>query len=120
MAQQAERESVAVARPGALRRLTPRQLTAVQMAMRVFVEDDLARGVPVDRRRHCGACRKERPAAGFIEYGPHAVCNRCATAYEVARLSALVSRIEPFLEDARLRLASYRLIAAAHQPSLAA
>ena len=82
------------------RALTPRQVHAIREVMRIFVEDDLANGVPPGKRLFCHACEASRPAAGFIKYGRLAFCNACAVEYEMARARALVGAPEEFLRRA--------------------
>lgn len=68
------------------RSLTSGQIEAVRAVMHLFVEDDIANGVSLDRRLFCDACQTTRPMAGFIRYERHAFCNDCAVEYEVAQL----------------------------------
>ncbi len=84
-------------RTGAVGHLTPRQRAAVRAVMRLFVEEDLARGVSPRQRLHCSACRRPRPMPGFVRYGEHLLCNECATAYEVARLCGQVRCANEFV-----------------------
>lgn len=83
------------------RGLTVGQRTAVQTAMAVFAEDDLARGVLPGDVEYCPACDDARPLPGFVRYDDAStsafVCNRCATEYEVARMQGVVSDIGEFL-----------------------
>ncbi len=67
------------------RSLSRGQVEAIRSAMRLFVDDDLARGVRQTDRMYCDACQRPRPAAGVIRYGRYSLCNCCATEYEVAR-----------------------------------
>lgn len=53
--------------------------------MRVFVDDDLARGVTPNQRLYCDPCQRPQPMLGFIQYDRYQMCNACATEYEVAR-----------------------------------
>jgi hypothetical protein len=89
-------ERSAVRRRGE-RILTESQIEAVRRAMRVFVEDDLARGVLASSLQPCDACQSSRPAVGFIHYGGYHVCNQCATAYELALMSGAVFAIDQFI-----------------------
>src|SRR5438132_5894308 len=57
------------------RPLTPTQVESIRAAMRVFVEDDLARGIAPSSRFYCDGCERGRPAAGFIQYGRYSLCN---------------------------------------------
>lgn len=86
-----------------LRGLTPGQIAAVRSAMQLFVEDDLARGVPDMRGLYCGACDRIRPSPGFIHYkedgAAYPLCNACATAYELARLDGEAAGIEQYLHE---------------------
>ncbi len=86
-------------RHGAARHLTPRQKAAVQAVMRMFVEEDLARGVSPKQRLHCAACRRPRPMPGFVRYGEHLLCNDCATAYEIARLRGQARCADEFVRQ---------------------
>lgn len=78
--------------------VTRTQVRAVREAMQLFAEEDLARRVSARDRRHCDRCRRARPAAGFILYGDAALCNRCATLYELARLRHMAASVPQFLE----------------------
>lgn len=83
------------------RPLSAAQVTAIRSAMRVFVDDDLARGIEPQRRLYCDGCERARPAAGFIQYERYAMCNECATEYEVARARALLASPGQFIRDKR-------------------
>lgn len=87
------------------RTLTPSQVRAIRAVMRIFVDDDLANGVPPGKQLYCRACEQYRPAAGFIQYGRLTFCNDCAIDYEIARARGLLCTPEEFLrqaEEARL------------------
>ncbi len=79
--------------------LTRGQLAAVHNVMRLFVDDDLARGVSPEQLMECDACRTARPMPGFIRYGSHRLCNPCATDYEVARIGGQVECAEQFVRE---------------------
>lgn len=81
------------------RRFTGVQVAAIRSVMRLFVEDDLANGVPYGERGYCDACRRSRPRAGFIRYEGYRLCNRCATDYELARGSGWVVSVGRFVAD---------------------
>jgi formate dehydrogenase maturation protein FdhE len=85
----------------AARPLSAAQVEAIRSAMRVFVDDDLARGTEPQRRAYCDGCERARPAAGFIQYDRYCLCNDCATEYEVARARALVSTPGQYIRDKR-------------------
>ena len=76
--------------------LTPDQLTAIRTAMRLCLDDDVARGVLPEHRVACEACRRPRPLPGAIQYDRSMLCNACATEYEVARARGLVSSVTQF------------------------
>jgi hypothetical protein len=78
--------------------LTRSQVESITAAMSLFVQDDLANGVPVNGRSYCGACASSRPAAGFIRYDGAEVCNTCAIEYEVLRASGRLRSIGAFIE----------------------
>lgn len=75
------------------------QINAVRASLALFVEDDVARGVPAFSRIFCDACQLARPAAGFIQYGRYAVCNACAIEYEVAHARGLLSTPGQYVRD---------------------
>ncbi len=83
------------------RRLTENQLAAMVYVMRLFVEDDLALGVPASATILCPACEAQRPRAGAIPYDRYLVCNECATEYEIARVTAGPLSIGQYLRDKR-------------------
>ena len=87
------------AAPTATRTITPEQVEAVRAVMRLFIEDDLKNGVAADRRMYCDGCEQPRSMAGFIQYDRHALCNDCATEYEVARLRGLTCSVGEFVRD---------------------
>ena len=80
------------------RALTAEQVSAVRAIMRLFVEDDLAKGVSPARRMRCVACADWQSAPGFIRYERLDFCNDCASAFETARLRGLVRTAAQYLE----------------------
>jgi hypothetical protein len=81
------------------RALTPDQVAAIRAVMRLFVEDDLANGVPSGKRMYCDACQQAQPALGFIQYERHLMCNGCAVEYEVARARGMALSAGQFVRD---------------------
>jgi hypothetical protein len=79
--------------------LSREQTRAVRTVMRIFAEEDLAHGVSRRARRLCQRCHRERPAAGFICYSGAALCNTCATAFELARLRHTAVTVSDWLTD---------------------
>ncbi len=71
--------------------------------MQLFLEEDRARGVLMDERFSCDACRRLRPRAGAIQYGHWRFCNRCAIAYELAVARGQTSDPESYLRALRTR-----------------
>ena len=84
-----------IARVGRL--LTPRQIESARSIMRLFLEEDLARGVPADRRLVCQCCGMTKWAAGFVLYGRSPFCNECATELELSRLRGRCETAAEFL-----------------------
>jgi hypothetical protein len=84
-----------IARVG--RFLTPQQVESVRAIMRLFLEEDLARGVPRDRQLLCQCCGVIKWAAGFVLYGRSAFCNECATELELSRLRGRCDSAAEFL-----------------------
>lgn len=82
------------------RQLAPLQRRAVRLAMRVFRDDDLARGISPASRMWCAVCAGWRSAPGSIHYGVAQLCHACAVRYETARLRGVVRSIQQFV-DAR-------------------
>jgi hypothetical protein len=85
--------------PPAVRALRPEQAAAIAAMMRLFVEDDLANGVPPTRRMNCDACQRLQPAAGFIQYDRYLFCNGCAIDYELARARGLALSAGQYVRD---------------------
>jgi hypothetical protein len=67
--------------------------------MRLFVEDDLARGTLRHAKMYCDGCERPQAAAGFISYERYALCNNCATEYEVARARGAVASAGQYVRD---------------------
>jgi len=86
-------------RAPSLRSLSASQIEAIRSAMQLFVDDVLARGVRRTDRMYCDACQRPRSAAGAIHYGRYALCNCCATEYEVARARGALSSPGQFVRD---------------------
>lgn len=82
-------------------RLSHNQVAAIRAAMRLFIEDDLDNGVSPAARQYCDACERHRPAAGFLGYGRHQLCNPCASEYELAHAAGLVATVGSYLRDRR-------------------
>jgi hypothetical protein len=91
--------STSYAVPLATRALTTRQLAAIRDAMHLFVEDDLARGVSPSASEYCPACDASKPLPGFVQYDDVALCNACATDYEIARTRGLVQYAASFTRE---------------------
>jgi hypothetical protein len=92
-------EPPAYAVPHATRALTTRQVAAIRDAMHLFVEDDLERGVPSNVSAYCPSCDAPRPLPGFVRYDEVALCNACATDYEIARTRGLVQDAKTYIAD---------------------
>ena len=86
--------------------LTAEQVSAVRAIMRLFVEDDLAKGVSPARRMRCVACADWRSAPGFIRYERLDFCNDCASAFETARLRGLVRTAAQYLESEQRKVSA--------------
>ncbi len=82
-----------------VRTLSPALVEAIRSAMRLFVEDDLARSPLRPSKLYCDACERVRPAAGFIQYDRYGLCNLCATEYEVARARGQVATAGQYVRD---------------------
>jgi hypothetical protein len=94
--------------PRATRTLTPNQMTAIRDAMQLFVEDDIAQGVPPQAIEYCPGCDAPRPLPGFVRYEDAALCNACATEYEIARTGGLVADAATYLRDKADHIAQSR------------
>ena len=81
------------------RTLTAQQTAAIRAVMRLFVDDDIAKGVSHDQRLHCDACERARPAPGYIRYDGRVFCNSCAIEYELARARGLIRTVTQFLRE---------------------
>lgn len=76
--------------------LTAAQVRAIRAVMRLLVEDDLARNL-AQAERWCARCAALRPAAGAVTYDGVALCNACATHFELARTAGRVASVHAFL-----------------------
>ena len=94
--------SPAYTAPPATRALTARQLAAIRDVMHLFVEDDLDRGVSSTMSEYCPACDAPQPLPGFVRYDDTALCNACATEYEIARTRGLIHDAASFILTRRL------------------
>ncbi|HTE86281.1 MAG TPA: hypothetical protein VK821_16275 [Dehalococcoidia bacterium] len=81
------------------RAVSKREIAEICASMRLLADDDLARGFIADRRRYCDACERAVCAAGFVQYERYALCNHCATEYEVATVRGVTSSIGRFVRD---------------------
>jgi hypothetical protein len=79
--------------------LSKREIEEICASMRMLAADDAARGLLKDHRRYCDACQRAVCAAGFVQYDRYALCNHCATEYEVAAARQLASSIGRFVRD---------------------
>ena len=95
------RRAVSVDAPSQPKSSDAEQVAAIRAVMRIFVEDDVANGVAPHARMYCDACQSARPAAGFIRYDRHELCNGCATEYEVARVAGSVLTAGQYVRDKR-------------------
>ena len=78
--------------------LSAAQERAIRTAMLTFVEDDLAFGSLRRGRRWCVRCAADQPAPGFVQYDCGALCNACATEYELSRARGEVWAPAEFLD----------------------
>lgn len=101
MVEQLNSSFVADSAPCLRRRLTPRQIAAVGEAMKLFIEDDVRKGITHEQRIYCEACEQPRPLAGAISYGHYLFCNACATEFEVAQTGGLALSAGQFVDDMR-------------------
>jgi hypothetical protein len=73
--------------PGAEARVTEGQREAIEETMRIIVEEDRERGVDPAATFPCRRCGKKRPLIGSVDYEGIRLCNRCATRFEMARMT---------------------------------
>ncbi len=85
---------------------TATQERAVREVMRLFADDDMARGVSDAEPAWCDRCAAPRSACGAIRYDRTALCNTCATAFELARLRGTAHTAAQFLEVQQRRLSA--------------
>jgi hypothetical protein len=70
--------------------ITEGQREAIEEAMRIIIEEDRERGIDPRATFECERCRRPEQLLGSVLYGDIRLCNRCATTYEVARISGRV------------------------------
>jgi hypothetical protein len=89
------RKTVAVGRA-----LTPNQIDAIRAVMRLFIDDDLGRGLDPHTTLYCDRCESAQPAAGSVRYGRFTFCNGCSTEFEIARGRGLIEHEGEFMDRA--------------------
>jgi len=88
------------------RALTPSQIESIRAVMRLFVEDDLARGVDPRMTLLCHRCGVPRQAIGSVRYERTTLCHECCVEYEIARARGLVESAAEFVNRYAARSAS--------------
>jgi len=88
------------------RALTPGQIEAIRTVMRLFVEEDAARGVDPHSSLLCHRCQAPRRAIGSVRYDRFTFCNDCAVEYEIARARGATDSPAEFCERSPARAAS--------------
>ncbi len=88
------------------RALTPGQIEAIRVVMRLFVDEDAARGVDPRSSLTCHRCQAPRRAIGSVRYERLTFCNECAVEYEIARARGAADSPVEFCERGVARAAS--------------
>lgn len=83
------------------RELSAAQVEAAAAIMRLFVDDDLERGIRPEQVGWCHACQTWQPLAGAIPYDEVVFCNACAATYELARLRGVAPPASGFRNGQR-------------------
>jgi hypothetical protein len=79
--------------------ISKREIAEICASMQSLVEEDLARGRFLHRRRYCDACECVVCAAGFMQYERYALCTQCATEYAVATARGIALSVGRFVRD---------------------
>lgn len=85
---------------------TAAQIESVYRVMRLLAEDDRDRPSRRDHVLVCAGCRRERAAAGSVQYDTVTLCNGCATDYEVLRIGGQVRNAAEYLARGGRAIAS--------------
>ena len=85
-----------------MRKLTIDQTAAITAVMRLFAEEDLAKGVSSNQRMYCDRCGMPKPLPGFVGYSTYKLCNDCSIQYELARDEGEVNSIEEFVPSGKI------------------
>jgi hypothetical protein len=93
---------------------SPVQIEAIRVAMRVFLEDDLAAGPPQTDPRPCARCHADRPGAGFISYDGVDLCHTCAVSFEILRAGVHAGTVADFVDGRLERLRPVSTIGRGH------
>ncbi|MHB8573915.1 MAG: hypothetical protein ACYDCQ_01150 [Dehalococcoidia bacterium] len=104
LGRRAARPEHAIAQVG--RALTPSQIEAIRTVMRLFVDDDTARGVDPRCTLVCQRCAGPRPAIGSVRYERYTFCHECSIEYEIVRARGLIEAPAEFLDRYALHAAS--------------
>lgn len=86
--------------------ITEGQREAIEEAMRIIIEEDRERGIDPLARFKCERCRRPEQLVGSVLYEDIRLCNRCATTYEVARISGRVKTCVQYVGGRRIRTLS--------------
>ncbi len=88
------------------RSLTPGQVEAIRVVMRLFVDEDLEHGVDPRSTLLCNRCAAARRAIGSVRYDRYVLCHECSVEFEIARARGLVDVAGEFIERYLPRAAS--------------
>lgn len=88
------------------RALTPNQIESIRAVMRLFIDDDLARGVDPRLTLLCHRCDGPRQAIGSVRYERLTLCHECCVEFEVARARGVVEAASEFVARYPARSAS--------------
>ena len=88
------------------RSLTPQQIEAIRAVMRLFIDDDLSRGVDPRLTLTCDRCGVPRQAIGSVRYERATLCHECCVEFEIARARGIVEAATDFVTRYPARTAS--------------
>ncbi len=81
--------------------VTKGQFEAITEAMKLLAEEDQERGMDAALQIACQGCGESRGRIGSVEYDGIRLCNRCATDFEVARISHAAGSCDEYVAKRR-------------------
>lgn len=77
--------------------LSPEAVERITRSIRSLIEDQVDRGIDLNRPMQCDSCDQERSAGGATVYGAYRLCNDCLLDFTLALASRRVESVADFM-----------------------